>query len=134
MIKRIEIECFCQATEDEDKVLRALKALTTAHFKEEKTFGHYGNPIKIYRAEIKNKRGINATLGILNNLEKYSIGEIEKRVDDRGRFYLRLDKQRLVREEVVVDTEGDISVMVKFVTYPLKREKVIDDVQKILGN
>jgi RNA binding exosome subunit len=131
MIKRIMIEIFCQATEDEKKVSAALRNLTDVRFREKKAHGHYGNPIRIYRAEIRQKRQIKQFLQIF---EGVAVDQPEKRVDERGRFHLRLDKQKLYRGDVVVSSDGDVIITVKIVTYPLRREKVMEDVHKILGN
>ncbi|MCK4636312.1 MAG: exosome subunit [Methanomicrobia archaeon] len=133
MIKRIEIESFCQATEDEKKVLEALENLIDAKFEKENVLGHYGNPIKIYRTEITKKKEIDNFLTFFNRIDRNILEPLEKRIDEKGRFYLRLDKQSLYSGDFVVDDGGDVHITIKIVSYPLRREKVIENAQKILG-
>ncbi len=133
MIKRIEIESFCQATEDEKKILEALKNLTEKKFQKKTVQGHYGNPIKIYRTEITKTREINDFLKIFDKIDKASLRDIERRIDEKGKLYLRLNKQSLYRGNFVLDDSGDVHIVIKMVSYPLKKEKVIEDAKKILG-
>ncbi len=133
MIKRIEIESFCQATEDEKKILEALKNLTEKKFQKKTVQGHYGNPIKIYRTEITKTREINDFLKIFDKIDKASLRDIERRIDEKGKLYLRLNKQSLYRGNFVLDDSGDVHIVIKIVSYPLKKEKVIEDAKKILG-
>ena len=133
MIARIEIESFCHATEDEKKVLGALKNLTDAKFEKNNVVGHYGNPIKIYKVKITRKKDINDFLTLFNKIDKNILEPIEERIDEKGRFYLRLDKQSLYSGKFVIDNEGDVHIIIKIVSYPLRREKVIENAKKILG-
>ncbi|RLF95656.1 exosome protein [Thermococci archaeon] len=133
MIARIEIESFCHATEDEKKVLEALKNLTDAKFEKNNVVGHYGNPIKIYKVRITRKKDINDFLTLFNKIDKNILEPIEERIDEKGRFYLRLDKQSLYFGKFVIDNEGDVHIIIKIVSYPLRREKVIENAKKILG-
>ncbi|RLF93852.1 exosome protein [Thermococci archaeon] len=133
MIARIEIESFCHATEDEKKVLEALKNLTDAKFEKNNVVGHYGNPIKIYKVKITRKKDINDFLTLFNKIDKNILEPIEERIDEKGRFYLRLDKQSLYSGKFVIDNEGDVHIIIKIVSYPLRREKVIENAKKILG-
>ena len=133
MIKRIEIESFCQATEDEKKILEALKNLTEKEFQKKTVHGHYGNPIKIYRTEITKTREINDFLKIFDKIDTGSLRDIERRIDEKGKLYLRLNKQSLYRGNFVLDDSGDVHIVIKMVSYPLKKEKVIEDAKKILG-
>lgn len=133
MIARIEIESFCHATEDEKKVLEALKNLTDAKFEKNNVAGHYGNPIKIYKVKITRKKDINDFLTLFNKIDKNILEPIEERIDEKGRFYLRLDKQSLYSGKFVIDNEGDVHIIIKIVSYPLRREKVIENAKKILG-
>jgi len=133
MIARIEIESFCHATEDEKKVLEALKNLTDAKFEKNNVVGHYGNPIKIYKVKITRKKDINDFLTLFNKIDKNILEPIEERIDEKGRFYLRLDKQSLYFGNFVIDNEGDVHIIIKIVSYPLRREKVIENAKKILG-
>ena len=133
MIARSEIESFCHATEDEKKVLGALKNLTDAKFEKNNVVGHYGNPIKIYKVKITRKKDINDFLTLFNKIDKNILEPIEERIDEKGRFYLRLDKQSLYFGNFVIDNEGDVHIIIKIVSYPLRREKVIENAKKILG-
>ncbi|HDN81406.1 MAG TPA: exosome protein, partial [Methanomicrobia archaeon] len=113
MIARIEIESFCHATEDEKKVLEALKNLTDAKFEKNNVVGHYGNPIKIYKVRITRKKDINDFLTLFNKIDKNILEPIEERIDEKGRFYLRLDKQSLYFGNFVIDNEGDVHIIIK---------------------
>jgi len=133
MIVRIEIESFCQATEDDKKVLKALKNLTGVEFEKKNAIGHYENPIKIYRVRITRKKDINDFLTLFNKINKSSVEPLEERIDEKGRFYLRLNKQSLYEGDFVMDDKGDVHILIKIVSYPLRREKVIENAKKILG-
>ncbi|MEA1992771.1 MAG: RNA-binding domain-containing protein [Euryarchaeota archaeon] len=134
MIGWIKIESFCQSTESEEKVLKALKNLCDVQFKEETTVGHYGNPIGVFKAKIKDKKKIKDSLTFLNETDMKPVDSIGEKIDRKGRFHLRLDKQKLYAGDYALDAKGDVHITIKFITYPLKRNKVIKNVQKILGN
>ncbi len=134
MIEWIEVESFSHATEDDEKVLDALACLPDLEFEEKKLEGHYGNPIKMYKAHIEDDGAIENFLSLFDRIERNTLESIEERVDEKGRFHLRINKQRLYAGEYVVDSEGDVHITIKIVTYPLKRKKVIKNVKEILGD
>lgn len=134
MIEWIEVESFSHATEDDEKVLDALGHLPNLEFEEKNLEGHYGNPIRLYRTHTEDDEDIENFLSFLKRIDRSSLESIEERIDEKGRFHLRINKQRLYTGEYVVDSEGDVHITIKIVTYPLKRKKVIKNVKEILGD
>lgn len=117
LIDRIDIETHVHATEDEGKVLQALVNLVgpdvAKGIRSTVVMGHYNNPIKILKAELKlDNCGCDAIArGIAARLpsEDKRILELslESRVE-RNRVYLRFDKQRLYLNTLSISSSDDI--------------------------
>ncbi|MCS7124376.1 MAG: hypothetical protein NZ932_03040 [Candidatus Bathyarchaeota archaeon] len=106
----IEIRVFAHATEDEEKVLAAVRNTLPQQVTENLTFkrsnltGHHGNPIVLFEAKIREKGHVKAFLqklaSSLNSLDKEVLSnEIEQHID-KGCLYLRLDKQSAYLNEI----------------------------------
>ncbi len=102
-MSEVDISCFAHATEDEGKVLEAVRrilppaSVESVVFERARTQGHYGNPIVVFETRIVDKPTVRAVVenmaGNLAPLDKESLlNEVERHVE-KGNFYLRLDKQ-----------------------------------------
>ncbi|MEM4701122.1 MAG: RNA-binding domain-containing protein [Candidatus Bathyarchaeia archaeon] len=120
----IEIRVFAHATEDEEKVLTAVRNTLPSHvaenlaFKRSSLAGHHGNPIVLFEAKIRDKEQAKAFLqklaSSLNSLDKETLAnEIEQHIE-KGCLYLRLDKQSAYLNEIKLCTTDPIHFRIHF--------------------
>lgn len=123
-ISEVDISCLAHATEDESKVLEALRRiLPLAHLEEvvfarTATKGHYGNQIVMFETKIKDKSVVKAAVEALASnlspLDKETLNnEMDKHVE-KGSFYLRLDKQAAFSGEFKLTFADPIRVRLRF--------------------
>jgi RNA binding exosome subunit len=134
----IEIRVFAHATEDEEKVLKAVRNTLPAKLSEDITFkktgltGHHGNPIILYQAKIKEKELIRAFLEGLSagitSLDKEVLNREIKQHIDKGCLYIRLDKQAAYNKRFKFCSTDPIHVRIHF-----KRSNP-DEIVKICGD
>jgi RNA binding exosome subunit len=120
----VEISVFSHATEDEDKVERALRNMIPQEVSNIKVDmrrlrGYYNDPITIMTASIRRRKGATetflATMRALSTLDRYRlIEEIEERVDKAGNLYLRLDKQRALGGVEVLNEVDPVRIIFRF--------------------
>ena len=102
-VSEVDISLLAHATEDEAKVLDAVRHILPPAFVESVTFakikaqGHHGNPITVFETKIKDKETVKALVeNIATNLtpldKETLLNEVERHVE-KGNFYVRLDKQ-----------------------------------------
>jgi RNA binding exosome subunit len=130
----IDLETFAHATEDSEKVLKALSLILPEGVEKQvsrKTLlGHYHNEIIIYKARITDKKSIQNFLCLLSEKineddKKRLFYHFDKRLDDSGILYLRFDKQEAFKGKLKLSEEEDvIRVRIKFSSYPLSRELI----------
>ncbi|MEM0058352.1 MAG: RNA-binding domain-containing protein [Candidatus Bathyarchaeia archaeon] len=129
-VTHIEIRVFAHATEDEDKVLTAVRNTLPPRISENITFkrssltGHHGNPIVLFEAKIRDKEEAKAFLqklaSSLSSLDKEALAnEIEQHVE-KGCLYLRLDKQSAYLNEIRLCTTDPIHFRIHFKRANLK--------------
>ncbi|RLF00922.1 MAG: hypothetical protein DRJ57_00190 [Thermoprotei archaeon] len=126
----MEFEAFCHATENLEKVKRAilnllpreLRRAYEARFHVELLEGHYGNPIAVVRLKVVNRS--HASLALLEILRAMGAADISAldssihaRLDRSGNLYLRVDKQMAFLGRVKL-YEGDDVVRVKVKLMP----------------
>ena len=103
LVREVEISAFSHATEDEDKVEKAITNLLPEENRDlwltRKTLkGYHGDPITIVAGKIRTKKGATGVLRRvvheLSSLDQQRLlDELEERLDDGGNFHIRLDKQ-----------------------------------------
>jgi len=124
------VSTLAHATEDEQKVFKALRVLLSegVEVRRGKLKGHHGNPIFTFTASIKQRKlvrelwtRVTAKLRA-NELDKLSRVTPE-RIDETCHLYLRFDKQLAYAGELALTEGGDaIHVELKVAAYPAKRE------------
>lgn len=134
------MSAHAHATEDEQRVLRALRALLpeVVEVQRSKLEGHHGNPIIVFEAKVDRRP-------ILRDMWKQMTarlraGELEKirdilslRTDESCHLYLRFDKQLAFSEELALTESGDaIHLKLKVAAFPAKREVAIKLVEKFI--
>jgi|Deesub1362B_J571_1020462.scaffolds.fasta_scaffold00022_113 hypothetical protein len=139
-IERINVNAVVYSTEDMEKVGEAIATLFPFEFEIEITdaTGHYGNPLKFLEVKLTKKREIQEFLEhFVSSLSEediqYLLETLEDRVDEEGVLHLRIDKQRAYLGELGIVERGDaIVVRIKIVTYPAKREKIIEAARNLI--
>ncbi len=130
----IDIRFFAHATEDVDKVMEAAQHVLPSDHMEDIVFnksnlrGHYGNPITLFEAKIKNKETIRALVenlsSHLSELDKETLSrEIHLHVE-KGSLYVRLDKQAALQGKLKLCTSDPIRLRIRF------RKRKIEDIVK----
>jgi hypothetical protein len=136
-ILNVHFRVFCHATEDEGKVVQALKFASGAEdVTREVTEGYHGNPIIILEVSIKEKRRSKDFFSKLGEDElRKIVDSLEKRMDDDCNLYLRLDKQEAYLENLVMTTSDDaIAIRAKIESYPKNRESAMKRVTEFLDS
>jgi RNA binding exosome subunit len=123
-IAYIDVRAFAHATEDTDKVLKAIqntlptKLIETINVAKTSLEGHHGNPITLYETRIKEKtttqkvfEKISANLGIMD--KELLSNEIQLHLEN-GNLYLRLDKQSAYLEETKLSQIDPIRFRIHF--------------------
>jgi len=124
------VSTLAHATEDEQKVLGALRVLLPdeVEVRRGKFKGHHGNPIFTFTASIKQRKLVRELWACMTS--KLRVGELDKlshaapeRVDETCHLYLRFDKQLAYAGELALTEGGDaVYVELKITAYPAKRE------------
>lgn len=124
---------FCQATEDEEKVVQALKFVSGVDAIEKcASEGYHGNRIVVLESAIRSKKRIEAFFGRISNSDIAQILEtIEQRIDEECSLFFRLDKQEACLGRLVL-TKGEdvISVRAKVECYPKRRESALEQARQ----
>ncbi len=131
----IDISLFAHATEDEDKVMRAvqnlfpLKYLDSVTFRRQNLHGHHKNPIVLFETRIKDKEIIQAFVENLSSnlsiVDKQNLLEEISRYVEKGSLYLRVDKQAAFKGSFKLCTADPIRVRIRF------RKSKLEDVVQI---
>jgi len=123
-IDYIEVSFLVYATEDMDRLLQMIKSMVhkenfeDLEFVIDKMRGYYGNPITKVTTVIRNRLiALEIVLKIANSLklkEKEILkSEINHHIDDRGTFYIRLDKQAIFKSDICLGTSDPIRMKIK---------------------
>ena len=131
----INIRFFAHATEDLDKVVEAVQRVLPSDHMEDIVFnknnlrGHYGNPITLFEAKIKNKETIRALVenlsSHLSELDKETLRREIRLHMEKGSLYIRLDKQAALQGKLKLCTSDPIRLRIRF------RKRKIEDIVKI---
>jgi RNA binding exosome subunit len=134
-IAYVDIRFCAHATEDLDKVMKAVYNIFLSDQTEEIAFnkssleGHYGNPITFFETRIKDKVTVRALVENLSNnlssLDKEELGRELHRCVEKGSLYLRLDKQAALQGKIKFVTSDPIRIRIRF------RKSKLEDVTEI---
>lgn len=131
----IDVSFLAHATEDQEKVLAAVKKLFPVAYAERISFsrdkltGEYGNPIIFFKTQIREPE-ITETL-LLNISANLPVGDKEylsKNLDlhvDGSSLYIRLDKQEAYRGRFKLCQADPIRIHIKF------KRSGIEDIRKV---
>lgn len=126
----IDLRTFCYATEDEQRVKRALRTLVPEEhdIDRQESKGHYGDRILIFSTRVETADEMRYVLGQLDTGDVFGriAAEIDDRVTENTELFIQLDKQAAFNGTVAL---GDgITVRAKIEAYPAKRAHAIENV------
>ncbi len=124
----LSFRTFCQATEDEAKVVQALRFVTGAEAVERSVSeGYHGNKIIVLESAITSRKKIDSFFSRLSRSELEQIlATLDSRVDEECALFFRLDKQDAYQEKLRLTSGEDvISVRGKIECYPKRRETAL---------
>ncbi|MEM3640327.1 MAG: RNA-binding domain-containing protein [Candidatus Bathyarchaeia archaeon] len=135
----IDIRVFTHSTEDEAKVLSAVYNTLPKELAEKITFkktnltGHYGNPITLFEAKIKEKNDVKTFFeklaSNLSSVDKETLNsKIEQHLDKKS-LYLRLDKQSAYLGELKLCSTDPIHFRIHFKKN--NKEEIVNACKKI---
>jgi len=123
-VAAIDVQAFVHVTEDMDKTMKAVINVFPPRYSDEISFtrtyleGHHGNPIILIKTRIK--KGVTALAFISNLASKLSgkskeglLANIERHVDEKENFYLRLDKQAAFLNRLELGSEDSIRIQIR---------------------
>lgn len=132
-IEWIRVSAVVHSTEDREKVGEAIATLFPFEFEiyVNKARGHYGNPIEYLEVELTKKKEIDGfwknLMKSLGDQRKELVENIDERINGQNVLHIRINKQRAYFGEIKLSEGGDsIVIKAKIVTYPAKRDKVIE--------
>ncbi len=114
------IDIVVHATEDKSRITKSVISTLEIPYKEKfeeiEYEGHWGNKILRLTAEIYKKDAQALMEKILRSLtfidKNNLLTNLEKHIDEKGNFHLRLDKQRMCKNKISIsETEG---IKIKF--------------------
>ena len=131
-IKSAEISVFSHATEDEEKVKKAITNLIPGKeiiIEESKLSGHFEDPIILFTSKIENRKEASELLALiykrLSSVDRLQIdSDLVDRVDEAGVIYFRIDKQKAYFGRVVLNDADPIRIKLKM-QLPHKADPVI---------
>jgi len=142
MVHKIEItiDVIIHATEDNSKIFQSFEDvldINRENFSINETEGHYENPIIMLNTKIIKKQAQNFVNKLLEALSveqvKDLINEIEERTVD-SRFHMRLDKQELIKGNLVVNEKGTIKLKIHTPIYNKKDTvKIFSEIFQIVN-
>lgn len=128
MVHKIEItiDVIVHATEDISKIFQSFEDvlnLKEDNFTLEEVEGHYENPIIMLKAKIVKKQAQNLMSKMLELLPVEQINELTEEIDERtddSRFHMRLDKQELIKGNLIVSEKETIKLKIHTPIYNKK--------------
>jgi hypothetical protein len=141
----VMITVFSNEGEDSEKIKEGLIKLAALNLEkekikieQEKAEGVLGSRIDIFRINLEKERHVNSFLENLffklsQQQKELIIKQIETRVDDECRFFLRLDKDKLLEGQYWVTDKGNcFHIKISIAAYPAKKEKAVEIVRKLI--
>ncbi|MDA4123050.1 MAG: hypothetical protein OK456_07725 [Thaumarchaeota archaeon] len=118
-IQSVEVSCFIQATEDEDRVTGNIRmSLGIDQAPEEETLdGHFGNRILRVRWHLTGEDGWRCFGAFVSLLGKEGrgalLGDLSGHIDEHRALYVRLNKQALMAGRGEIADSDPVRVRVK---------------------
>ncbi|MFB2622321.1 RNA-binding protein [Methanothermobacter sp. KEPCO-1] len=134
MIHNISYRLMVYGTEDEGKVLEALRNIIPGAAPErEMAEGYHGNPITVLRGRVDRRRALREFMEKFIEVFRGRMDELEGRFDENGNLFIRLDKQEALEGIWKPVRHGDaIHLKIKVEAYPAKRDVAAENIRKLL--
>ncbi len=128
MIDKIEvtIDVIIHATEDISKIFQSFEELLDIkeeEFTVNETTGHFENPITTLNVKIVKKQAQSFVKKLLELLPNEQISELVEEIEERtvdSRFHMRLDKQELVKGNIIVSEKDTVKLKIHTPIYNKK--------------
>ncbi len=141
-LHNLTFRAFCQATEDEKKVVQAVLFASGGKgedVRRTKCEGYYGNAIIILDVSISSAKAIRSVFHRLSREDRQAmLDQLERRIDENCSFYFRLDKQEAYLGRLVLGENGEehdiIAVHGKVKSYPKSRESSLHSMAEYLAS
>ena len=145
IIHFVELRVFCKENEDEEKIKQKLTELVPfdlysekVDILEETVDGLEGNKFQIYKIVLSKsqhtKKFIKDFISKFSDKQiKLLKEQIESRLDEGLHFFIRLDKDKLLNDNIsITDTGNCFHIRITLALYPAKREPALELINKIL--
>ncbi len=115
-----EVEVIIHATEDQDKLLDAIKGtlkIDNNKFVTNILEGYYGNEIRLISARLDPQEATDLASLILNSLNKYNKNNLVNNLRlyiDKNSLYLRISKQDIFKNRIILSDEDPIRLRFRF--------------------
>ena len=123
LVNSIEVTAFIYATEDEAKIRKTFMNLLPQNvdlppLSTTKLQGYFGDPITTLSMKIHKRRESTEVFEyIVNRLSSLDqatlLEELENRIDDSRNLYLRLDKQKLFRNQFALGERDPVKLKIR---------------------
>ena len=138
MIHNIKFRAFVYENESVDDISQAiLNILPEAEIEAEEAEGLLENKIIILTGIVSKKRFTKTFFNTLlkwTDLDKLN-GDLERKIDDKGNWFLRFDKSDALDEIWTIKDSGDaIHLKVKIAAFPAKKQIAVDKVLQAILN
>jgi hypothetical protein len=128
MVSKIEvtIDVIVHATEDISKIFQSFEdvlEIKEEDFTIEEVNGHYENPIIMLNVNLVKKQAQNFMKKLLELLPSEQVNELIEEIEERtvnSRFHMRLDKQELIKGNLVVREKETIKLKIHTPVYNKK--------------
>ena len=121
----ITVDAIVHATEDISKIFHSFEILDLVEedVTVNETTGHFDNPILMLNAKIVKKQAQSFLKKLVELLPSEQVDELINEIEERtvdSRFHLRLDKQELVKGNVIISERGTIKIKIHTPIYNKK--------------
>ncbi len=127
MIDKIEvtIDVIVHATEDISKIFQSFEILNLKEddFTIQETLGHFENPIIMLNTKIIKKQAQNFMKKLLELLLSEQINKLIEEIEERttdSKFHMRLDKQELIKGNIIISEKDTIKMKIHTPIYNKK--------------
>jgi len=147
ILHNISIRVFEKKSENIEDIKKVFKQILPIDFKKEKIIikketveGLNQKTINIIHIKTSKKRHNKMILdNIFNNLDDKDKNKLyqekNKRIDQKGNFYIRLDKKQLIKNIYKITDGGDcFHFTIKIAAYPLNKEKINEALELLFEN
>lgn len=138
MIHNIKFRAFVYKNESVDEISQAiLNLLPEAEIEAEEAEGLLEDKILILTGVVSKKRYTKNFFNKLlqsTDLEKLN-NDLEQKMDEKGNWFLRFDKNDALDEKLTVLDKGDsIHLKVKIAAFPAKKQIAVDKVREAIDS